>query len=361
MEGVGADDGAPEDAVISRLMQTPYAFNLFQAICLLERATKDARDVGVGNGSDEAIRLSSVVSLGFEPSDVRSVRTWSTRRVPEVAARQHAGSHGYVLSTPAFTLAGACGPLPLAYTELALERRSARDDAMADFLDIVNHRFLSFLYRNRKKLAPGLNWRSPHASVLARCLDMIGNLGLHDGRLGPRRASLWIRHAGLFGSTPRSMAGLLTILSDRLGLTVTGKQFVGSWRPIEASDRACLGLSSVKRATRLDGTKSLGNRVWDQAGAILIHIHDLSPARFSALLPDGDEHALVAWLVHCYLQMELDVFLLLGLVDRSREGAPESTPAPRLGWTSWLACAPGEKREPVAVRLRQHAAQCCAQ
>ncbi|HEY2024216.1 type VI secretion system baseplate subunit TssG [Paraburkholderia sp.] len=364
MEAMGADDRLPATALIARLIANPQGFDLFQAISLLERAVPHARALGRGNGAGEAVRLSGLVSLAFEPSDVRGVRRGGlrddvrsevrtearedSRDDPAVspADAEHDAPHAhpahagrrpaYTLSTAALTLAGANGPLPMPFTELVLEACARRDFATADLLDIFNHRFLSFLYRSRKKHAPGLNWRSPHASALATCLDTLSHLGLRGAQRGPHDERLWIRHAGLLSAAPRSMTGLLALLSDRLRITVRGAQFVGGWREIDAGDS--LRLARVgSRAPRLGGQSVLGRRAWDQAAGIRIEFADLSRERFAALLPGGRDHALAHWLIRCYLQQDFDVEFVLKLAPQPVSCALGGSRAARLGWTSWLA------------------------
>ncbi|CAB3749350.1 type VI secretion system baseplate subunit TssG [Paraburkholderia humisilvae] len=355
MEAMGADDRLSAAALIVELTQHAPGFDLFQAIALLERAAPQAEPLGTGDGAREAVRLSGHVSLAFEASDVRSVRenpphddgaalhalAAEARGVPPVT---------YTLTTPVLTLAGANGPLPMPITELLLERRAARDFALADLLDIFNHRFLSFLYRGRKKHAPGLNWQSPHASALAACLDALSNLGLHRGTPGsghasagrPRGTQPWLRHAGLMSGAPRSMAGLVALLADRLGLRVTGTQFIGGWRAADRADSTRLAGSrhGVHAAgSRVGGVQLLGRRWWDQAAGIRIEFHDLPRARFTALLPGGADHELALWLIRSHLQEDFDVQFMLYPAPQTVACAVGGKTAARLGWTSWLAGA----------------------
>ncbi len=367
MEAMGADDGLPAAALIARLKANPQSFDLFQAISLLERAAPWARPLGRGNGLGEAVRLVGHVSLAFEPSDIRSVREHAgspdgehvdAADEHEQTSRERHGAHdmhaSYTVTTPVLTLAGANGPLPMAYTELVLARRAQRDTATADLLDIFNHRFLSFLYRSRKKHAPGLNWRSPHGSALAAGLDALSNLGLRAGANGPNHGPhgerLWMRHAGLLGAAPRSMTGLCTLLADRLGLKVRGAQFVGGWREIDVADSLRLARAG-SRAPRLGGAAVLGRRTWDEANGICIEFPELTKARFEALLPGGRDHAMAAWLIRSYLQQDFDVQFVLHLAPQRVDCAAGGLRAARLGWTSWLAGTNNDTHTPKPVRL----------
>lgn len=327
--------------MIAQLLSRPQGYNLFQAIALLERAAPSATPLGHGNGDGEAVRLRGHVSMAFEPSDVRAVAP-----MPDKGPWGQPATVGYTLATPVMTLAGAGSPLPLAYTELVLQRRAARDHATADFLDIFNHRFLSFFYRGRKKHALGLNAAAPRASALVGCLDALGALGLARGEAGPRNERLWVRHAGLLGMAARSMTGLLALLADRLGLTVRGEQFVGHWRTLESQDHSRLS----RQGLRLDGARALGGRVWDQAAGIRLEFVDLSATQFQRLLPGNADHELALWLTQAYLRRDLHVSFVLyprpGAAARGLGGPA----APRLGWTSWVAATP-HTAAPVPVRL----------
>ncbi|HEY3599913.1 MAG TPA: type VI secretion system baseplate subunit TssG [Paraburkholderia sp.] len=356
MEAMGTDDRLPATALIDRLIAHPQGFDLFQAICLLERATPFARALGHDDGTGEAVRLSGYVSLAFEPSDVRSVRANPPARDTFAATRHDEVHRTYTVSTPVLTLAGTNGPLPMPFTELVLSRSAARDHATADLLDIFNHRFLSFLYRSRKKHAPGLNWRSPHASSLAACLDALSNLGLRGGLRGPQHAQLWMRHAGLIGAAPRSMTGLLAMLSDRLGVKVRGTQFVGTWRDVDAHDSLQLMRARTARSdpaarpSRLDGRSVLGRRIWDEAGGIRIEFFDLTRARFDALLPGTEDHELAVWLIRRYVQQDFDVQFVLHLAPQRAACGVGGRAAGRLGWTSWVAGA-SDAVKPAPVRI----------
>lgn len=327
--------------MIARLLSRPQGYNLFQAIALLERATPSAAPLGRGNGDGEAVRLRGHVSIAFEASDVRTV-----------AQAQAAGPWGqpartrYVLTTPVMTLAGASSPLPLAYTELLLQRRAVRDHATADFLDIFNHRFLSFFYRGRKKHALGLNASAPQASALVGCLDAISDLGYARAQAGPRGERLWVRHAGLLGVATRSMTGLLALLADRLALKLRGQQFVGQWRTLDAREHSRLG----GRGLALNASRVLGGRVWDQAAGIRIDFLALSATQFDRLLPGGADHELALWLIRCYVRRDVNVEFVLHAQPRAGACALGGPAGSRLGWTSW-ATASRQTTSPSPVRL----------
>ena len=322
---MATDERPPTGALVARLLAQPQGFNLFQAISLLERACPELAAVGSGDGDAEAVRLSAVVSLGFQPSDVAKI------------IQDPTSERGYQLSTPVMSLAGGQGPLPLPFTEMVLERTAARDHATADFLDIFNHRFLSFLYRSRKKHHMGLQWRSPQASSLAACLDSLSRLGLRSAGADAQEDATWLRHAGLVGGAPRSMTGLLTMISDRLNVRATGRQFCGAWRMLERRDIPVLSTRHPQFAPRLGKNAVLGSRVWDQSAGVRITLSQLSVARFRSLLKGGKDYLLLKNLVLRYLQQDISVEIELQLDKKDVAPTVLGQKEPlRLGLTSWL-------------------------
>jgi type VI secretion system protein ImpH len=338
------DERPPTGTLIARLAARPHGFNLFQAISLLERSQPHLPPLGTGDGRNEAVRLRAVVSLGFPGSDIARVDI-----SPDPAA-----AHG--LYTGVMTLAGARGPLPLPVTETVIARTAAKDHASADFLNIFNHRFLSFLYRSRKKHGMGLNWQSPQTSALASCLDQLSSLGLKAGLHAPGGEVSWLRHAGLVGGAPRSMSGLLALVADRFGLRARGEQFRGGWRHLERRDVRALGVSLS--GPRLGRNAVLGTRVWDQSAGITLELLDLPMARLRALLPGGSEHALLRWTIRRYLQS--DVTVEIALTPQAAQRKPAALGGEggmRLGWTSWLgSAAMAQPLAPARFTLQESAA-----
>ncbi len=315
--------------LIGRLLDQPQGFDLFQAISLLERdgmadghaaiGESDASSSGLGNGATEAVRLSSHVSFGFEASDVKGVR------------RGAATGEAYTLSTPVLSLLGQAGPLPSAFTELVIERNAAKDFATADFLDILHHRLLSLFYLSRKRRRLGLGHASPQASTVARATDQLCGLNL---AARPKHAP-WLRHAGLLGGAPRSMASLCAMLTDRYAMPFRGEQFIGGWQRLEDDELTALGQGHA--APELGRSAFLGRRVWDQAAAIRLHADGQPMARVLALLPGGEAHddfkAAVRGFIPSALRVEVS---LTPAADTLVSGGLSSPAAPRLGWNAWM-------------------------
>ena len=75
------------------------------------------------------------------------------------------------------SLAGVLVPLPAWVSERDIERSTRGDGALADFLDLFNHRLLSLLYRAQKKYRPALDSRPPDRGRVANVLYSLIGLG----------------------------------------------------------------------------------------------------------------------------------------------------------------------------------------
>lgn len=316
--------------LIDELLRAPQRFNLFQAISLLERAAPERAPVGTGVGMDEAVRLAAHVDMAFAPSDIASLRE-NTGPGPR-----------WVLRTPALSLAGANGPLAAPFTELLLQRRAQRDPAGLDFLDIFNRRLLAFRHRARAKMHLAL--QPAGANPLLTVMDQLSGLGRSAGARGPGGEAAWLRHAGLQNAAPRSLASLLALLRDRLGVHFAGEQFVGGWHVVAPGERARLASSRSRRSGRRAASPgvSLGGRAWDQAAGIALRAPALNRAEFAAMLPGGARFGLLGWLVARHLQADFTVTLTMTLSEAPLSRLGTTSPmAPRLGRSAWLSSRAG--------------------
>ena len=331
--------------LIERLRQKPECFDLFQALHLLERAQPERAAVGTSLGIDEAVRLSGHTRLGFPASDIHAVRA-SQRPGPPLT-----------LSSAVMALGGAQGPLPLVYTEMLLEAARRDEGASLAFVDIFEQRLLGFLYRSRRKHRVALAAGEVQAAPPLRVLDALSGLGRAEGARGPRGQRAWLRHAGLQGAAPRSLASLLALLRDRLGIPFTGRSFVGAWLPLADEARARLAGPGPRAPGGRGMGRTLGARAWDPSAGIALTTPPLRSDAVQGLLPGGATHGLLTWLVSRHQQQDIRVQLQVLIADAppTRLGTRDQASGlpPRLGLATWLcgpARAPDSGAKPLAVQ-----------
>jgi len=317
-------DQFPISPAARQVLRHPGAFDFFQAVRLLELSRPDAQEIGTGSEAlNEAVAFRGRIGFGFPSADIA----------------QASGPDGYqrVLLEVAFMcLAGSDGPLPAPYTAL-VQRRARRhgeagerpaygpDDDARNFLDIFNHRLVSYFYRARKRRRVALS--RPGSAPLERVLfQLIGfNEGIVLGRLRRRGsrpgAAIYsralLRYAGMLSNQTRSMAGLEALLSDALRVPVQGEEHWGRWLEIEARFQTAIGPHGRNRA--LGQETVLGNRAWEPGGAIGLTLGPMNLVNYRSLLPGGPAHEALLFLTRFYLREDLDVHVTLVLAPDAGE------------------------------------------
>lgn len=359
---MAAENGRTDPPLSKLLFDESYRFNFFQAVRLLERLTQAER-LPVGRYAEperETVRFKTPASLDFPPSQLRLLQ----RRKPVSSAPSEDAIATGELPTaepeepgqPEMTIAfmgltGPLGVLPHPYTELLIERIVRhRDQALLDFLDIFNHRMLSFFYRAwEKHHFPALyeSRREDHFTEALTALIGLGTRGL-TGRLGLPDESL-LPYAGIIAQRPHSATAIAALLSDQFGVMVQVVQCTGQWLELDDDSVSRLGMAN----SQLGVSTVMGRRVWDIQSKFRLRLGPLTFREMSQLLPVPDSlfaslTAVTRWLAG----PEFDFDVQLVLKASEVRGCALTTRArhrPMLGWTTWLKTQPFEKDDDQVV------------
>jgi type VI secretion system protein ImpH len=271
------------------------------------------------------------LSMAFPPSAVHFVE------------RNGASGPPAHMTVAFFGLTGVQGVLPLCYTEWLVARRAAKDNTLAAFFDLFNHRLVSLFYRAWEKHHPAVLYElgairnqqpDPFTHYLYDLIGM-GTAGLR-GRMLVRDESL-LRYAGLIRQQPLSASALRGILRDYFSLPVEIEQCIGDWYELEDSDRCYLDPESPRN--QLGEAAFLGTEIWNQQGLFRIRLGPLSFQRFLEFLPNGGSMArlveLTTYLAGQAMAFDVQVLLQAEEVPYARL-SDEGQDAPRLGWLGWL-------------------------
>ncbi|WP_095194993.1 type VI secretion system baseplate subunit TssG [Pseudomonas sp. Irchel 3A7] len=321
-----------------RLRRDPQAFELLQALLLLEREHPQAATLGNGSAPQaEALRLRGPLTPLFAASQVESLS--ETPGAPPV------------LCTPVFGLGGPDGPLPYAYQEWLQQRAKARDHAPAEFLDLFQHRLLSLLYKVMRKHRIAVGFTPPGASPVHAQLRAL--TGLLPKALQERQAiadSAVLACSALYADGRRSLAGFAAIVREQFELPVQLGAYEGAWREIPPASRS--RLQPGGRNLQLGRSAVAGTRVWDEHAGIRLTLGPLSPAQAARFLPNGEAHPPLASLSALYFGPDLDITLVLlvrgaGPLKLGRDAAP------LLGWNGGLHRQSSLAVQRIETRLRQ--------
>jgi type VI secretion system protein ImpH len=321
--------------VTDLLLSAGHEFDFFQAVRLLERTSRDRRQVGLtAEPAAEVVRFHAEPSLAFPASAIAKIE------------KNSAGPPHMVVTF--LGLMGCKGALPDYYTELAADELHDGKPALADFLDLFNHRLISLFYRAWEKHHFVVGYERAHGSegkedaftsYLFALIGM-GTKGLHQ-RLAVPDESL-LRYAGLLAQRPHSASALASMLRDYFAVPVRVEQFRGVWHMLEEQDLCRLGAN--RSSSQLGLGTVAGDAVWNCQAQIRVSFGPLHLDDFQEFLPDGTAFRRAASLIQLFtgdgLQFEIQPVLMADEVPSCT--LIDSGEGPRLGWSGWLKTQPFE-------------------
>jgi type VI secretion system protein ImpH len=325
---------------IERLQAQPHGFSLFAALRVLEQHFAQNPRLGESRkAADDAVRLHQAPHLSFAPSDV---------------AKAGASDDGrFFLEQYGFGVLGPNGALPLHLTEVAYERiRQKEDPAIADFLNLFQHRLISLFYRAWADCEPAVNLDRPESDRFRAYVGALMGVApecARDADAVHDHAKL--ARIGRFAAQTRSADGLEAILADYFGVPVEVRQFVGAWLGIPPDLRCRLGDPQL---AGLGTSATLGSSTWQCQHKFEIVLGPLTREAFANFLPGASGLTELHSLVRLYTNDEWEWQARLLLRDTDIPGIRLGSGS-QLGWTSWL----GERRasaEDVVIQERRAAA-----
>ena len=319
----------PADAVafLGELAAAPHRHDFYQTLRRLECLWAETPRWGESRRpSDEPVRLGQDPELTFAPAPLSSFAA-RDGRPPRLGVRL-------------FGLLGPNGPMPIHVTEYARDRlRHANDPTLSRFLDMLQHRFVAFLYRAWSQSQPHVNRDRPGHDRFAAFVGSFAGLGTASvrGRDHVPDVAKYF-HAGAFIRHVRNASGLRAILAHYFRVPVRVEEFVGHWMRLGPGERTHL----AREGALLGSGAVLGRRVWDRQHKFRLRLGPLTLAEYEHFLPGGIPLVkLVDW-VRLYLgyELEWDVRLQLARAEVPRVTLGRQG---RLGWTTWL----GERTSPA--------------
>ena len=323
------------DSLTKTLRDRPFEFDFFQAVRQLECVHPDLPRVGHAKRPHrDVVRFGQKVSLGFESSAIEAYSEATAARSSRLAVNF-------------FGLLGTNGPMPLSVTEYVYDRlHNHRDRTLPCFLDIFNHRMLSFFYRawacNQQTVSHDRSQDDWFAFYIGSLFGLGPDSFCHRDGV-PDTAKLY--HSGRLSCQTKNAEGLQEILHDYFNVPVLIQEFVEQW--MELSKEYCCQLGRSPESATLGSTLIVGSRVLECQQKFRIRLGPMSLSDYEGMLPGGDSvDRLIAW-VRNYVGSELSWELNLVL---RREHIPRICLGTfgQLGWSSWLG---GETFEADADNL----------
>jgi type VI secretion system protein ImpH len=321
----------PELREIRRMLdEEPFRVQFFQAVRMLQRMESPRKPVGYFiTPQGETIRFVARTSLHFPPSEIHEIRRLETGQLE--------------MKVEFMGLCAAISVMPATYTELLLARAREKDYALEDFLNIFNHRMISFHYRGWEKYRFFVEYeRTGEDRLSDKLFDLLGlgTAGLR--RRGGIQDRAYLNYVGLLGRHVRTASRLEQLLEDYFEVAARVEQFAGAWRKLRREDQTWMTGAGGSNERLGVGTIA-GEEVYDHHGRIRISLGPMSFEKYRSLLPgQGAYHELVAWLrfysggsyeslVQLILAREDVPFCELGATGQASS---------QLGFVSWLRTRP---------------------
>jgi type VI secretion system protein ImpH len=257
----------PAARLSERLRASPWAFELFQALRLVECTFAELPRLGTAERAAlEPVRLGQRAETAFPPAEIAGWQPAEAGLSPRLAIRS-------------FGLFGPQGPLPLHLTVHAEMRRDQEyDPTFQDFADVLHHRLIMLHYRAWATRMPVVDYDRPGDS---RFVGYVGALaGLPERPADPWLQTIGLRYAGYFADQQRHAEGLRQMIEATFAVGVAIIGFIGERLAVPASLQARLD-----GASRLGRIGILGARVFERQGRFRLRLGPLDLADLRRLLP----------------------------------------------------------------------------
>lgn len=346
-------------SVIEDLLSEPHRYSFFQTVRLLERAllvngaavglqSRIQTIGGFAPPTSEILQFRTKLSLSFPESDVVSIDGNLTDPDARFCRVQ----------TNFLSMAGSSGVLPYHYTEFILQRLKLKDTALAQFLDLFNHRSISLFFQANTKykiaLEPERKQLKKQRSALTTTPNQIilgligmGTKGLSD-RLNFNDDTL-LFYSGLLTHKVRSSQGLKQMLADYFQLPVKIQEFIGQWQDLlpDFCTRLASKAEPLGQNAQLSKSAMLGSRGWIAQGKIRIILGPLTKAQFYQFAPGTKALTAMNDMVRFYLGLEHDYEFV---IEVNRSDLPNKiqlskTASPIIGWNTWLSSSEKPSKE----------------
>lgn len=323
-----------DPALIPRTPRALARAEFFQTVRLILAAARS----GVGDDTragDEPIRFRA--NDGMRHPDM------------EIAGLDRAGPDAPVTMTVGFMgLTGPMGVMPDHYSDMVVERRRARDEALARFLDLFNHRTVSLFYRAWAKYRLPVRFGEDggaFADPFSRALAAIaGIVRLDDPRL--------LAAAGPMARRVRSPGALRRIVAAMFAMPVEVVELRPRWIRIDPAEQTRLGsrLRPQGSYAALGVNAVMGTAACDVAGRFRIRVGPLDWPTFQGFFAaDGVRRQLVEavrFAIGGTIDFDIQLVLRADAVPPMRlDGALP----PMLSRTGWLIAGAAKRDRDDAV------------
>ncbi len=300
--------------VIDALLARSDSAAFFEVVRALQAMPQHADAVPVGHqgpASREGVRFRPPLDFSFGVNEIDGCKLDTERGRFELACRF-------------FGLYGTASPLPAVYTELLLYEDP--EGRLRDFLDIFNHRLISFVYRAWEKYRHAVLYDGRGDDPISRRVRILGHLER------PGEPMALLQFAGLLHQQPMSETSLEDVLGQVLGVPVAVRSCCIRWIPVPQHQRNSLG----ERNCTLGGLCALGQEIRSAATTYGVTVGPLPRDAYLDFLPGGSQRAALCALLDRLVGDDLDCLIAIAIAPEEAQPYHLGSPHGGLGSTTWL-------------------------
>ncbi len=311
------------EKLVNQIVKNHSDFNFFQVVRLIEEASEVYNRLPIGyhhSMEDEALHFNTALSLIFPVHDISNIN-------------QPGGKKSYYEMSVSFLgIFGQTGALPEFYTEQMQRQARKKHTELADFLNLFNHRLISFYYRAWEKNNLFFSYQR---SLKRGTIENKNNQTLKDSKLNKKHIMYY--YAGFFSQWPRNAINLAALLSDYFELPIKVSEFEATSQILPKN--SCSLLSYAHKNNQLNREVFLGRTLCSFQSKIQINIGPIDYTKFSELFPTKEKISAIYELAKFYISdgIILDIRLIL-----SANSMPPliltHKPMMHLAWNTWLSC-----------------------
>ncbi len=310
-------------SALEQAQKTPWRYGFLNLMRRVDAQLCDASPGSSWQPQMEKFRLGQTPTMTFAPREIAKVQ-WQEGRLH--------------LSLYSLGLWGPNGPLPLHFTELALNRSESRHDpTLVHFSNIFHHRWLTQFWQAwRCGQSAGGGLDKPEQDRFGFYIASLSGQDLRECTGSPL-----LDHARLAASAhlvreSRNPDGLADTLANYFSVPFAIKEFTLQW--ISVADDEITRMGAPAPSSVIGNGALIGKAVPDMQYRFRLVIGPLTLEEYLRFLPGGNNLHVLAELVRAFIGFEYGWEIELQL-------KPCAVPcallggAQRLGWTSWAGKA----------------------
>jgi type VI secretion system protein ImpH len=294
----------------------------------------------------QLVRLAKRIAARFNIDIEYQVAPQLNFPVHDVAKITHDSSHNekLILLVRFMGLIGVTGVLPEHYTEYLLQRLQAKDSTLLAFLDVFHDRLLHLFYET-KNISRFYLDEQQQSHIIPQLLKAIA------GKSTTEKNDWHCYYAGILGHQSRSLTGLVQLLSDHFGLSISMTSYTPTWYRLKANETSKLGRANHS----LTKTALLGKRITNVQDKFTLHIVVDDYATFQQCLPGSELLQQLSQIVraYCGIQYECDLTVAIAQKHLPKVRLTKQRTS-FLGWNSTLSLhQSSEKQQIIAISARE--------